>query len=377
MALALVLLTGAGLLLNSLRRVQALDLGFREDHLLVGDVRLKRGQQENPSNLAFMTELVDRVKGIPGVQSAALVEAPPLSGGSGKHPFMIDGRPPLREDELQSTLINFCTPEYFHLLGMQLIRGRLFDRRDGPGSPPVIVIGQTVARRYFRNEDPIGRRIKLGPREWQTVVGVVADVRQTSLTDEPAPQVYSPYAQHPLPRMRLVIRSAGDPAGLVGPIRREMSHMHPLVPLASAGTLDQALSALIAPRRLTLLLVGCCAGLAVVLAAIGIYAVMSYIIAERTQEIGIRITLGARSSNVLILILRQAGFVIAIGLSAGVALSLIFGHVIDARLYGITPHDPATLTAAAAFLAGIAFMATLVSALKATRLDPLVAVRGK
>jgi putative ABC transport system permease protein len=234
-----------------------------------------------------------------------------------------------------------------------------------------------MARRYFPNDDPLGKRMKLTPPEWQTIVGIVADVRQTSIIDEPAPQVYFPYAQRPLPRMRLLVRSAGDPAGLVGPIRREMSQMHPLVPLAKAAPLDETVSTWIAPNWFMLLLLGCCAGLAVLLAAVGIYAVMSYTVAERTQEIGIRIALGARPSNVLVLILRQGGLVTAIGLSAGFTLSLIFGHVLHAFLYGITPHDPVTLAAAAGFLACISLAAMLVPALKASRCDPIAAIRSE
>jgi putative ABC transport system permease protein len=375
-AIALVLLTGAGLLLNSFRRIQSLDLGFREDHLLVGDVRLRRGRDENPSNLAYMTELLDRVKRLPGVQSAAVVESPPLWGGGGDDSFTIEGRPPLRADEPQSTLVNFCTPEYFHLVEMRLIRGRLLDWHDGPTSPPVVVISETMARRYFPNEDPIGKRMKLTPPVWQTIVGIVADVRQTSIIEEPAPQVYFPYAQRPLSRMRLLVRSAGDPASLVHPIRREMSRMHPLVPLAKAARLDETVSAWIAPSRFMLVLLGCCAGLAALLAAVGIYAVMSYTVAERTQEIGIRIALGARPSNVLVLILRQGGLVTAIGLSAGLTLSLIFGHVLQALLYGVTPHDPVTLAAAAGFLACISLAAMLAPALKASRCDPIAAIRS-
>jgi putative ABC transport system permease protein len=376
-AIALVLLTGAGLLLDSFQRIQSLDLGFRADHLLVGDVRLRRGGEEKPSNLAYMTELLDRVKRLPGVESAAVVDGPPLWGGGSEGSFTIEDRPSLRPDELQNTMVNSCTPEYFHLLEIRLIRGRLFDQHDGADSPPVVVIDQSMARRYFANQDPIGKRMQLTPPEWQTIVGIVADVRQTSITDEPAPQVYLPYAQHPLPRMRLLIRSAGDPAGLVGPIRREMSRMHPLVPLAKAGPLDETLSALIAPSRFMLVLLGCCAGLAVLLAAVGIYAVMSYTIAERTREIGVRIALGARPFNVIALIVRQGGLIAGIGLSAGLMLSLIFGHVLQAFLYGVTPRDPVTLTAAAGFLAAIALLAILVPALKAAGCDPIVAIRSE
>jgi predicted permease len=373
-AVTLVLLTAAALLLNSFRRIQSVDLGFREDHVLVGDVRLRRGQEETPANLQYMTELLDRVKRLPGVQSAAVAQVPPLSGSGGEVPLLIEGRPAPRPEELQSVMINFCTPEYFHLLGMPLTRGRLFDSHDGPDTPAVIVINQAMARRYFPNDDPIGRRMKLTPAEWQTIVGIVADVRQT-ITDEPSPQVYFPYAQHPLPRMALVVRASADPAGLVSAIRREMSRLNPNVPYARAHTLDEAVSEMRAPGRLIMLLVACFAGLAMLLAAVGVYAVISYSVAERTREIGVRIALGARPSDVVGLIVRQGGVVAGIGLLTGLALSMIFGHALQALLYGIGPHDPATLAAAMGFLASVAFVAMLVPALRAARSDPVAAIR--
>jgi putative ABC transport system permease protein len=375
-AITFVLLVAAALLLGSFRRIQSVDPGFREDHMLVGDVRLRRGQDESPANLQYMTELLDRVKRLPGVQSAAVTQAPPLSGIGGEVPFLLEGRPLPRPEELQSTMINFCTPEYFHLLGMRLTRGRLFDSHDGPDTPPVIVINQAMASRYFPDEDPIGRRMKLTPTEWQTVVGIVADVRQ-AITAEPAPLVYFPYAQHPLPRMDLVVRASADPAGLVSAIRREMSRLHPNVPLARAHTLDETVAAIRAPGRLIMLLVACFAGLAMLLAAVGIYAVISYSVAERTREMGVRIALGARPLDVVALIVRQGGLVAGVGLLAGLALSMIFGQTLQALLYGIGTHDPATIAGVAGFLAVVAFVATLVPALRAARCDPMLAIRGE
>ncbi len=375
-ALTFALLTGAALLLNSFRRIQSVDLGFRQDHLLVGDVRLRRGQDESPGNLSFMSELLESVQRLPGVQSAAVAQTPPLSGGGRDQPFLIEGRPALGPGELQTAKTNFCTLEYFRLLEMRLTRGRLFDQHDGPDTPRVIVINQAMARRYFPNEDPIGRRMKLTPPGWQTVVGIVSDMRP-SITGEPAPEVYFPYAQHPLPRMALVVRAYGDPAGLFQAIRGEMSRMHPSVPLARAETMDEAIAQMKAPDRLITLLVACCAGLAIVLAAVGIYAVMSYSVAERTREIGVRIALGARPFDVVALIVRQGGLVAGIGLLAGWALSMMFSRLLRAFLYEVGPHDPATLAAAAGFLAAVAMVAIVVPALKAARCDPVVAIRSE
>jgi ABC-type antimicrobial peptide transport system permease subunit len=189
--------------------------------------------------------------------------------------------------------------------------------------------------------------------------------------------VYFPYAQHPLPRMALVVRAYGDPAGLFRAIRGQMSRMHPSVPLARAETMDEAIAQMKAPDRLITLLVACCAGLAILLAAVGIYAVMSYSVAERTREIGVRIALGARPFDVVALIVRQGGLVTGIGLLAGWALSMMFSHVLQALLYGVGPHDPATLAAAAGFLATVAMIAIVVPALKAARCDPVVAIRSE
>lgn len=375
LAVTLVLLTGAWLLLSSLRQVQSLDLGFRAEHVLIGDVRMRRGQTEDPANLLFMTELVDRVKRLPGVQSAAVADAPPLSGRGDEQPFLIEGRTAVEPAD-QRAAINTCTPEYFHLLEMRLIRGRLFGSHDGLNTPQVVLVNQAFARMYFRDDTPIGRRIKLiTSLEWQTIIGIIADVRQTSITAEPIPQIYFPYAQHPLSRMALVVRASGDPAALSGAIRREMSHMHPNVPLAGAQTIDDLVSDVLAPRRFSTLLLASYAALAILLAVVGVYAVTSYSIAERTREIGVRIALGARPRDVVSLIVRERSLIAGVGLSAGLILSLIFGRVLQTLLYGVTAHDPGTLSAAAVLLAAVVLSAIVIPAAKAARLDPVVALR--
>jgi len=374
-AVSFVLLAGAALLLGSFRNIEAVDLGYRADHVLISDVRLRRGDVETPANLAFMRELLARVKTLAGVESAAMVEAVPLSGRTDEHAFSIEGRTQPRPEDQQTSMVNLCTPEYFHLMGIPLLRGRLFDERDGPASPPVIILNETLAREYFPGEDPIGRRVRAGWDEWATVVGVASDIRQKSSTTTPRPQIYYLYAQHPRPRLSLLVRSAGDPASLFIAIRREMAHMQPSIPLSFTRTLDDMIAGERAPERLLTMLVAAFAGLALLLAAVGIYAVISYSVAERTREMGIRIALGARPGDVVALVVRQAGAVTAAGLLGGVALALVLGSVLRTLLYGIGPHDPGTIAGAAAFLAVVAFAAMLAPALKAARSDPLVAIR--
>lgn len=374
-AVSFVLLTGAALLFSSFRNIESVELGYRTDHILISDVRLRRGDKETPANLAFMSELLSRVRTLPNVELAAMAEATPLSGRDEEHPFLIEGRAAPRPEDQQTTTINLCTPEYFHLMGIRLLRGRPFDQRDGPQAPPVVILNETLAERYFSNEDPIGRRVRTVWDQWVTVVGVARDIRQKSSTTTPRPEIYYVYAQHPRPRMSLLVRATGDPSNLFAAIRRELAGMQPSIPLSFTRTMDEMIADERAPERLLTMLVAAFAGLAIVLAAVGIYAVISYSVAERTREIGIRIALGAQPRDVMALIVRQAGSVTGIGLVAGMALALSFGSVLGALLYGIAPHDPATIAGAAAFLGVVAFAAMLVPALKAARSDPMVAIR--
>jgi putative ABC transport system permease protein len=374
-AVSFVLLTGAALLLSSFRNIEVVDLGYRTDHILIADVRLRRGDQERPANLAFMNELLSRVRTLPNVELAAMAEGMPLSGRDEEHPFSIEGREAPRPEAQQTATINVCTPEYFHLMGIRLLRGRLFDQRDGANAPPVVILDETLAREYFQNQDPIGQRVRSAGDEWATVVGVVSYIRQKSSTTPPRPEIYYDYTQHPIPRMLLALRAAGDPANLFAAIRREMADMQPSIPLSFTRTMDDMIAGERAPERLLTMLVSVFAGLAMLLAAVGIYAVISYSVAERTREIGIRIALGARPKDVAALIVREAGQVTGLGLVAGVALASAFGSVLRALLYGIGPRDPAAIAGAAAFLGIVAFSAMLVPAVKAARSDPMVTIR--
>jgi putative ABC transport system permease protein len=337
-------------------------------------VRLKRGQDATAYNLTFMSELIDRVKRLPGVEAAAMAEALPLSGRNNDSGFLIEGRPDPPPDAPQEAMMNFCTPEYFRVMQMRLLRGRLLEERDGPGAPEVTMINDTLARRYFPNEDPVGRRLKLTPH-WQTIVGVIADVRHRSLTGAQKAQVYLPYAQHALPRMTLAVRTGSDPAILLQAIRHELASMDPNLPLGNVRTIDQLLDEAVAPRRLSMLLLACFAGLAMALATAGIYGVISYSVARRTKEIGVRIALGARPADVLALVLRQGAQVVATGLLLGLAFSFATARALGAMLFDVAPHDPLTLFTSTAMLATGALAAILVPARRATRVDPVSAIR--
>jgi putative ABC transport system permease protein len=322
-----------------------------------------------------MSELAARVRTLPGVESLALVEATPLSGRDAEYPFSIEGRAAPRPEDQQTTTINLCTPEYFHLMGIRLLRGRLFDQRDGSKAPPVVILNETLVRQYFPNEDPIGHRVRTVWDQWATVVGVASDIRQKSSTTVPRPQIYYLYAQHPRPRMSLLVRAPGDPTSLFAAIRKQMAGMQPSIPLAATRTMDDMIAGERGPERLLTMLVAAFAGLAMLLAAVGIYGVISYSVAERRREIGIRIALGARPGDVAALIVREAGSVMGIGLVVGVALALSLVSVLRALLYGIGPRDPATIAGAVAFLGIVAVVAMLAPALKAARSDPMVAIR--
>jgi putative ABC transport system permease protein len=377
-SLSLILLAGAGLMLKSLWLVLQVPPGFRAEQLLTVQVSLPAVEYDEPSSwVRFYRELPHRLEALPGVERVSAVNRLPISGGDAYGNLTIEGRP-FPPGESPAASFRRVLPNYFRVMGVPLRQGREFNERDTGEGERVVVISETMARRYWPHGDAVGKRIKLGPPEsepWLTIVGVVGDVRNTGLDAEPALATYEPHAQRPWSSMNLVVRSHGDPLALVGALRSELRAAERQLFIGEAMTMDARISASLAPRRVNLYLLGLFAALAVGLAGLGIYGVMAYSVQQRTREIGIRMALGARSSDVRRMVLRQ-GLTLALGGAAlGLAGSFIATRWVSSLLYGVHPADPATFAAAAILLLFVAAAACYLPARRATRVDPLVALR--
>ena len=391
-ALALMLVTSAGLLIRSFVHLRGVDPGFDPTHLLTAEVELSAVRYDSPARIrGFYAELVDRLGALPGVDSAAAVRALPMTGRLeiGDWSFVIEGRhadPPVPADRINADWQSL-TPGYFETLRIPVLQGRAIEPRDRAGATPVVVVNRTLARQAWPGENPIGRRILLGgggvDSVWRTVVGIVGDVRHRGLTAAPRPEMYLPYDQFPAgtgtPQrtMRLVLRTAGDPAALAGPVRAALAELDPAVPLVEVQTMEQALGAWAAERRLTMLLVAAFAALALTLGAVGVYGVMAHLVVQRTREIGIRIALGAVPREILGLVLGQGAGLAVAGVALGLAGALAASHLLARLLFEIRPTDPATYAGTALTLLGVAALAALVPALRATRTDPVEALRSE
>ena len=380
-ALALVLLVGAGLLIRSFDRLQRVDPGFNPDHVLSAEIVLPRARYgEAPRQRAFYRQLLDGMQGTPGVTSAALVSDVPLSGGASYLSFSVAGRPDPGPGTVQDAEVFVASPDYFRTLGIPLLQGRLFTTQDDAGKSNVVVINHAMAQRYWPGGNPIGAHVTLDdPRDssasWSTVVGVIGDVHHNRLNQEPYPQMYAPVAQVPQRAMMLVVRTAGDPTGLVGAVRRAVTSLDASLPISNIMTMEERVSHSVAQPRVNLTLLALFAGVALALAAVGIYGVVSYTVVQRTRELGIRMALGARPGDVLRLVIRQA---MAPAL-AGVALGLVGAwggtRLMASLLFGVSASDPMVFGAVALFLSGVALLASYIPARRATRVDPLVALQ--
>lgn len=410
-ALALVLLVAASLMINSFVRVQKKDLGAEPRGLLTFDFRFPQGEAIKPfsryrglglwdvSPLTTLTfqRVFERMQGMPGVMSAAAISEPPLVGGGISMPFLIEGRPAPptsnaadggSQEQGQIARYFAVTPNYFGTMKTPMLRGRDFTVRDTAAAPPVIIINQTLARRFFPNEDPIGKQLTLDfvPNEKpRQVIAVVGDTTLDRFQPKQSPVVYVPYTQQ-TPRwmgpywsdragMYFVLRTSGEPMSVVPSMRKAVADVDPNKPAGNIRTVEEYLDRQVQYLRLYILLLGIFGGVAAVLAAIGIYGVMAYSVAERTREIGIRMALGASGREVLALVARQALLVVSIGLVLGLAGSFALTRVIKSALVGVTPTDPATYAAVSLALAAVAFLACLVPTRRAVTVDPTVALR--
>jgi predicted permease len=378
-ALSLVLLVGAGLLLRGFAKLSGTEPGLVPDHLLTAHLPVPDTQLEKATPRLFRP-LLEQVRNLPGVRSAAVVSMLPIQDAWTNGGFAIEGRPapPPGQEPMAETRV--ASPGFFATLGVPLLRGRDFTEQDGTHGPDVVIINDTLARKHFPGEDPIGRRILYAPVP-MTIVGVVGDVRQAGLDEEPLAEMYFPYGLEEavgfLGDAVLVLRTAGAPESLAAPLRGAVKTVDPTLPLYDVLTMQEVIDKSLASRRLNLWLLGFFAAVALVLAATGLYGVISYLVAQRTREIGVRMALGAQKSDVQGLVLRQAAALAGFGILLGVAGALAFTRVLDSLLYGVSSRDPLTFAALSALLAAVALLASWVPARRASRVSPMVAIRAE
>ncbi|MGA9978706.1 MAG: ABC transporter permease [Candidatus Sulfotelmatobacter sp.] len=379
-ALAMVLLVGAGLLMRSFARLTSVSPGFEPNGVVKAMVSLPQFQYSTPQQwTAFATQLMTRLQAAPGMQDSACAAPLPIKDGSVDLPFEIAGNPPLPAGEANSADYVTASPRYFSVMGIPLLRGRLFDTSDSPSSPPVVLISAALARRYFANQDPMGRRLVFGfplnGRASREIVGVVGDVHDVSLGKNPAPMMYVPFAQAPLYGCEVVVRSTLDAAAVAAAIRTETHNIDKNLPVTDITTLPVALSASVAEPRFRTLILGLFSAIALVLAAVGIFGVISYSVSRRTREIGIRIALGASPASVRRLVIGESAKLVFFGLAAGIPAALVLTRFLSTLLFDVRPADPLTFVGVAVLLALVAFAAAYIPARRAMRVDPIVALR--
>jgi putative ABC transport system permease protein len=386
-----VLLVGAALLIQSFWRLQRVPLGFRPESVLTA--RLWLPQPNDPktgpyfthaARVAFYRQVLERVAALPGVQAAGGTAVLPLSGARGRISFTVEGRA-LDAGDTPAAEGTLATPGYFRALGIDVMKGRLFDDHDDATRPIVAVVSESFVRRYFPDQDVIARRIFPGgrlsapngpaPRNAITIVGIVRDIKTGGLDVEAAPLVYRSVWQVSNLNLTLAVRASGDPAMLSDAIRREVRAVDPNEPVFSVRTMDEVVSGALAQRRFTMVLLALFAATALALSAIGIYGVMAYFVTQRTHEIGIRMALGASPRAVLGMVLGQGAKLAAVGVGAGLLGAVALTRAISALLFGVSPRDPVTLAALSIVLSAIALIACYVPARRATRVDPIRALR--
>ncbi|HWN99789.1 MAG TPA: FtsX-like permease family protein, partial [Blastocatellia bacterium] len=379
-ALSLVLLIGAGLMMRSFISLQNVDAGFHPEGVLTMKIGLPGAKYREPEKRrAFFNELLERVRTIPGVQSAGTNSHLPLSGDNWGRSLTVEGFPVLSVGEAPG--INHCviSPDYFSAMGIAILKGRDFNERDGPEAPKVTIIDERLAREYWPDEDPIGKRIRFGPPEdnepWHTIVGVVREVKHQRLDASTRKSVYLPFAQIPIGRSSLAIRTPGPPENLIAAVRAQVKELDPDQPVAHIMPMTEVVATSVWQPRLYTALFGVFAGVALILASVGIYGVMSYSVTQRTREIGLRMALGAQRQDVLMLVVGQGILLAAIGVGVGLAAAAALTRLMSSLLFGVTATDPVTFGVVSVLLAGVALGACLVPALRAAKVDPMVALR--
>ena len=381
-AIAMVLLVGAGLLLKTFEKLQRVDLGYDTHHVLTASVDIPESRYPKPGQVAqFYSALLAKVKTLPGVVSASAIVPQPLSGDTFVISFEIEGRN-IPKGEQPVSHFRSVAAGYFETMKIPILAGRAFTDNDDEKSLPVIIVNEAFAEKHFPGEDPIGKHLKPGisvdnsETKWREIVGVVKNVKhRQSLSRDYDPEYYVPHLQMPISSMNLVIRTANEPVGLAGIIQKQVNELDKEVPAYRIKTFDQYLGIAVAQPRFNATLLGLFAGLALLLTAIGLYGVMAYSVVQRTQEIGVRIALGAQSVDVMKMILRQGMTLTAAGLALGAVAAFALTRLMSSLLFGVAPTDPATFAVIAALVAGVALLACYVPARRATRADPITALR--
>jgi putative ABC transport system permease protein len=373
-ALAIVLLVGAGLLVRSFVRLLEVDPGYRADNLLTARLQLPPADSGNTHPAQFYDRLLERVAAIPGADAVGATSHLPLVRYNMGGTLRVEGREPEEGEREPAAPIAAVSPGYFHTMGIGLRAGRLFDDRDAEGAPRVVLLSDALARTLFPDTSPLGRRLFVAG-EWATIVGVVADVRHQGLAQDIEPAVYFSYRQLPRPTMAVVVRSSVAPSQLASSLRAAMHDIDPSLPLFDVMTMQARLSRSIAGRRFNLLLLASFAVVAVLLAAVGIYGVIAYIVTDRSREIGIRMALGAQRQDVSRMVLGHGMRLASLGVALGLTAALGLSRSLQTLLFDVTPSDPLTFALIPVFVAGVALLACWLPARRAAGIDPLTAIR--
>jgi putative ABC transport system permease protein len=378
-ALSLVLLAGAGLLIKSFIRLRNVNPGFDARGVLTASLSLSSAKYQKDEQLtSFVEQAMTRVAQVPGVEAVGAVMPLPFSGNNLQISYAVDGQPEPAPGDKPVTGVRLITPGYPRAMGIPLIRGRTFTEHDNDKAPKVILINETLAQKHFAGVDPVGKRLNLDVNGINgEIVGVVGDVRSANLSKEAGPEVYVPYAQVPIGDVSLVVRSssAADPTLLTPALRSAVQEIDRDQPLYEVHTMNALVAESVSRQRFGMTLLALFAGLALALASVGIFGVMSFLVTQRTHEIGIRMALGAQRRDVLKMIVGQGMKLTLVGVALGLAAAFALTRLMASLLYGVSATDPATFVGVALLLTAVALLACYVPARRAMRVDPMVALR--
>ena len=375
--LSLVLLIGAGLMIKSFIRLQQTHLGFNTENLLTVNLSLSESRYpEEQQQVAFFQRTLEQVGALPGIQSAAVTTGLPLTLSLAGSDFRVEGQPEPEAGKEMIINTRSVSPGYFSTLGISLLKGRDFSDRDKSEAPAVAVVNQDLVRTYFPNEDPIGKRITFTDGEsWLSVVGVIGDVKQVNFGSTAKPEVYFPFQQAASPEMSLVVRTTNPPLSQAAAVKGQIRVIDKDLPIANAKTMEQLLAESVSGPRFNMLLLTMFALVALVLAIVGIYGVMSYTVTQRTHEIGIRVAMGAQSRDVFRMVIGQGMRLAMIGVAFGLAGAFALTRLMTSMLFGVEPTDPTTFVGIAVLLTIVALVACYIPGRRATKVNPLVALR--